>query len=175
MLKTIALVLVVAILAVLGFAATRPDSFRVERSKSINAPADSIYPLINDFTKWTTWSPWEKLDPALKRAYSGASSGKGAVYAWDGNKDVGAGRMEITDESKPSKVVIKLDFIRPFEGHNTAEFKLVPKGEATDVTWAMYGPMPFISKVMSLFVSMDSLIGKDFEAGLSNLATAAQK
>src|SRR5438132_5700666 len=111
----------------------------------------------------------------MRRTLSGAESGRGSVYEWDGNRNVGAGRMEITDIAPPNKVVIKLDFIKPFEGHNTAEFTLEPKGDTTLLTWAMYGPSPLIAKVMGLFMNMDSMIGKDFEAGLANLKTAAEK
>ena len=175
MFKIIAIVVIVLVAAVLGFAMTKPDSFRVQRTVKINAPPDKIFPLINDFHGWGAWSPWEKADPAMKRTYSGAANGKGAVYEWDGNSKVGTGRMEITDDSLPSKVTIKLDFLKPMEGHNTAEFALDPQGDSTSVTWAMYGPAPFLSKVMQVFVSMDSLIGKDFETGLSNMKNAAEK
>jgi uncharacterized protein YndB with AHSA1/START domain len=175
MLKTIAIIVVVAIAAVLGLAATKPDTFRVQRSATIKAPPDKVFALINDFRNWSQWSPWEKLDPAMKRTHSGPPSGKGAVYEWDGNKEVGAGRMEITEPTPPSKLVIKLDFIRPFEGHNTAEFTLQPQGDGTNLTWAMHGPAPFISKVMQVFFSMDGMIGKDFETGLANLKAVAEK
>jgi hypothetical protein len=175
MIATIASTVLVLLAALLGFAATKPDTFRVRRATSIKAQPEKVFALINDFHQWTAWSPWEKLDPALKRAYSGAASGKGAVYEWEGNKKVGKGRMEITDAPSPSKVTIKLDFLSPFEAHNTAEFALDAKAGSTDVTWAMYGPSPFIMKVMSLFVSMDRMVGKDFEAGLANLKAVAEK
>ena len=175
MLKIIVIVIVVLVAALLGLAATKPDTFRVQRATSIKAPPAKVFALINDFHKWGEWSPWEKLDPDLKRTFSGADAGKGAVYAWEGNNKVGAGRMEITEPTPPSKVLIKLDFIKPFEGHNIAEFTLEPQGDATQLTWAMYGPTPFVSKVMQVFVSMDSLIGKDFETGLANLKAAAEK
>ena len=175
MLKITVIVIVVLIGALLGLAATKPDTFRVQRATSIKAPPAKVFALINDFHKWGEWSPWEKLDPDLKRTFSGADAGKGAVYAWEGNNKVGAGRMEITEPTPPSKVLIKLDFIKPFEGHNIAEFTLEPQGDATQLTWAMYGPTPFVSKVMQVFVSMDSLIGKDFETGLANLKAAAEK
>lgn len=174
MLKTIALVVVLLVAAVLGYAATKPDAFRVERATTIKAPPAKVHALISDLKHWTTWSPWEKRDPAMKRTYGAVSSGKGAVYAWEGNKEVGAGRMEIT-ESAPEKLVIKLDFLQPFEAHNTAEFTLVPQGESARVTWAMHGPAPFVSKVMQVFVSMDRMVGKDFETGLANLKAAAEK
>jgi hypothetical protein len=125
------------------------------------------------------WSPYENKDPAMKRSYSGAESGKGAVYAWDGNKNVGSGRMEILEASMPSKIVIKLDFFTPFEGHNTAEFTMLPQGDATnlttDVTWLMHGPAPFVSKVMQVFMNIDNMIGKDFEVGLANLKRLTEK
>ena len=175
MLKTIALIIVLAIAALLVFAATRPDTFSVQRSATIQAPPEKIFALINDFPSWQTWSPWEKLDPALKRTLSGAPTGKGSVYEWSGNAKVGAGRMEIIDAAAPNKVEIKLDFIKPFEGHNQTIFSLQPRGETTEVTWAMSGPAPFISKLMGVFFNMDTMIGKDFEAGLANLKSAVEK
>lgn len=175
MFKKIALAVVVLVAAVLLFAATRPDSFRVQRSTSIKAPPEKIFPLIADFHAWGAWSPWEKLDPTMKRTHSGAPSGKGAVYAWDGNNEVGAGRMEIAEVSAPSRLSIKLDFSRPMEGHNTAEFTLVPKGDGSEVTWAMFGPNPYLSKLIGLFLDMDKMIGKDFETGLANLKALAEK
>ena len=174
MLKIIAIVIVVAIVAVLGLAATRPDTFRVQREIDIKAPPEKVFALIDDFHRWTAWSPWEKLDPAMRRTYGGPANGKGANYAWEGSGKVGAGRMEIVDSTSPSRIQIQLDFLKPFEAHNTAEFTLQPEGDHTHVTWAMYGPSPFISKVMGLFFSMDVMIGKDFEAGLANLKSAAQ-
>ena len=139
----IAVVIALAIAIVLILALTKPDSFRVQRVAAIKAPAETIFSLINDFHRWGSWSPWETRDPAMKRTFSGAESGKGAVYAWDGNKNVGSGRMEILDTSVPSKIVIKLDFFKPFEGHNTAEFTMLPqavRAMRTIVTWAMHGP-----------------------------------
>jgi hypothetical protein len=175
MLKTIGIVVVVLLAAILVFAATKPDTFRVERATSIKAPPDKIFALIDDFHRWGSWSPWEKLDPAMKRTFGGPPSGKGAVYQWEGNDKVGAGRMEIKESSPSSKVSIGLDFVKPFEAHNIALFTLEPKGDSTNVTWAMYGPAPFISKVMQVFVSMDSMVGKDFETGLANLKAVAEK
>ena len=131
MLGILAIVAAVVLAAILGFAATRPGTFRVERSKSIEAPPARIFELINDFHRWAAWSPWEKLDPAMKRTFAGAPSGKGAVYEWAGNSKAGEGRMEITGTSPGSKVTIKLDFLKPFEAHNTAEFTLVPAGAFT--------------------------------------------
>ena len=175
MLKTIAVVVVVLLAAVLVFAATKPDTFRVQRVTSIKAPPEKIFPYINDLRSFGTWSPYEKKDPAMQRTFSGPASGKGAVYEWDGDKNVGKGRMEIADTAPPSKVAIKLDFVRPFEAHNIVEFTLAPKGDSTDVTWAMQGPVPYVAKIMHVFVDMDSMVGKDFEAGLANLKTVAEK
>ena len=174
MLKTIALVIGALIAAVLIFAATRPDSFRVERKATIQAPPEKIYSLINDFKLWPQWSPWEKLDLGMKRTLSGSDSGVGAIYAWEGNKEVGAGRMEILSAQPAAKIVIKLDFIRPFEGHNTTEYTLAAKGDATDITWAMFGPSPYLSKLMGLFMSMDKMIGVQFEKGLADLKSVVE-
>lgn len=174
MFKKIGIALVVVIVAVLGYAATKPDSFRVERTTSIKAPPEKIHPFLNDFKQQVVWSPWEKKDPGMKRAFSGAESGKGAVYEWDGNDEIGKGRIEII-ETAPSKVTMKLDFLEPMEAHNMAEFTLTPKGETTDVTWAVFGPMPYVSKVFTMFCDMDSMIGKEFEAGLADLKVLAEK
>ena len=111
----------------------------------------------------------------MNRSYSGAESGEGAVYAWDGNNNVGSGRMEILEIKASSRIVIKLDFIRPFEGHNTAEFTMLPQGDATNLTWTMVGPAPFMSRLMQVFINLDHMIGKDFEAGLASLKKLTEK
>ncbi len=171
----IAVVAVVVLIAgLLGFAATRPDTFRVQRTTTIKAPPEKIFALVNDLHSHGLWSPWEKKDPAMKRTYSGAASGEGAVYEWDGNKNIGKGRMEIAEASPPSKVTFKMHFIKPFEAYNIAEFTLDARGDSTSVTWTIYGPSPYLSKVMSLFCSMDSMIGREFEAGLANLKTITE-
>ena len=178
MLKTLAVIAVVVAVIVAGillYATTRPDSFTVKRSAAIKAPPERLFALINDLHGWAAWSPYEKKDPGMKRTFSGAAQGKGAVYEWDGNKNVGTGRMEILEATPPSKIVIKLDFLKPFEGHNTAEFTIEPKGDNTTVTWAMYGPSSFIFKVMGVFMDMDKMIGNDFAAGLANLKALAEK
>ncbi len=175
MLRKIALVIAVLLAAIIIIAATQPDTFRVQRSTSIQAPPEKIFALINDFNQWPAWSPWEKMDPAMKKMHSGAATGKGAIYGWEGNNKVGKGRMEIIESTPTSLIVIKLDFLSPFEAHNTAEFTLQPQGNSTDLTWAMVGPAPFMSKLMQVFVSMDSMVGKDFEAGLANLKIIAEK
>ena len=165
----VAVVLAIAIAVLLILAATKPDRFSVQRATTAKAPPEMIFPLINDFHQWGSWSPYEHKDPAMKRSYSGPASGNGAVYGWQGNKNVGSGRMEILEASAPSKIVIKLDFFKPFEGHNTAEFTILPQGDATSLTWLMHGPAPFMSRLMQVFMNMDSMIGKDFEIGLANM------
>lgn len=175
MLKIIIIVILVLIAAILIYAASKPDTFLIQRSILIKAPPEKIFAILNDLHRWGVWSPYEKKDPAMKRSYSGAATGKGAVYEWEGNKNVGKGRMEIAESSVPSRLVIKLDFIAPFQAHNAAEFILEPQGELTNVTWAMYGPSPFISKVMCLFINMDNMVGKDFEVGLDNLKAISEQ
>jgi uncharacterized protein YndB with AHSA1/START domain len=175
MIKTISIVLLLVIAAVLVFAATKPDSFRIERSATIKASPDKVFALINDFHQWEAWSPWEKIDPALKRTYSGAASGRGAVYEWAGNKDIGQGRMEITESTPSSKIALNLDFVTPFEAHNRVEFTLAPQGESTTVTQAMFGPSPYMSKLMTIFFSMEKMVGSKYEEGLASLKTLAEK
>jgi uncharacterized protein YndB with AHSA1/START domain len=176
MLKKIGLTLLVLIIALLVYAATKPDSFTIQRSASIKAPPEKIYPLISDFRQWSAWSPYEKLDTSMKKTYSGAPSGVGAVYEWEGNSNVGKGRMEIAEATPPSKVGIKLDFLSPFEAHSRADFTLEPKPDSTTtVTWSVRGPNLYIGKVMSVFVSMDKMMGKDFEAGLANMKAIAER
>jgi uncharacterized protein YndB with AHSA1/START domain len=165
----------VAVVAIPIIASTKPDTFRIERHSTINAPPEKVFPLINDFRQWTQWSPWEKKDPALRRNYSGAPSGKGSVYEWEGNKNVGKGRMEIIESTAPSQIVIDLRFISPFKAHNAAEFTFTPTGNATMVNWAMTGPNVFMSKVMSTFVNFEKMVGKDFEQGLANMKAAAER
>jgi len=175
MLTTIVIILVVVIAAVLIYAATRPNDFVVTRSAGIKAPAEAIFPLINDFRRWPEWSPYEKLDPQMKRTLSGAESGKGAAYAWEGNSKAGKGRMEITNSAPSSLVSLKLDFEKPFKANNTVDFSLAPSGNGTTVTWAMRGARPFIAKLMGLFMNFDTLLGKDFEAGLDNLKRVTER
>ena len=175
MLKTIALVVLLVLAAVLLFAATRPGTFRVTRSATIKAPPEKIFPLISDFKRWGAWSPYEKKDPTMKRSYGGAAEGKGATYAWEGDGNVGQGRMEIIDAAAPGKVAIRLDFTRPFEAHNRVLFTMLPKGELTEVTWDMQGRANYLSKLIGVFVDMDRMVGRDFEAGLASLKTVTEK
>lgn len=174
MIKMIGIIAAALVAALLIFAATQPDTFRVERTTTVHAPPETIFPLINAFHKWNAWSPFEQLDPAMVRTHSGAASGEGAVYEWAGNRKAGSGRMEITNSTPNKNVTVRLDFTKPFEAHNTAEFTLEPRGESTVVTWAMHGTNQYIGKLMCVFVSMDSMIGKDFETGLANLKAVAE-
>ena len=162
-------ILAIAIDLVLVYAATRSDAFVVRRETNVRAPAERVFALVKDFHNWSAWSPYEKMDPAMTRTYGGEPSGVGATYEWTGNNKVGAGRMEIVEAASPSRIAIKLDFIKPFEGHNVAEFTMEPNAGGTHVVWAMRGSMPFVAKVMSLFLDMDRLVGKDFESGLANI------
>lgn len=175
MFKIIATVVIVVIAAVLLFATTGPDTFRFQRTTSIKAPPEKIFPLINDLNRFNTWNPYEKKDPNVKGAYSGPGAGKGAAYAFAGNKDVGKGSIEITESSAPNQVSMRLTMLEPFEARNNVEFTLQPRGEATDVTWAIEGPVPYFMKIVHLFFNMDRMVGRDFEAGLASLKTMAEK
>jgi len=159
----------------LAIAASKPNAFRIERSASIDAPPERVFALIVDFRQWGGWSPWEKLDPDLKRSYSGAASGRGAVYEWQGNNKVGQGRMEIVESVPARRVAIKLDFLKPFEAHNIAEFTLEPRSGATRITWAMHGPNLFMSKVMGTVMNIDRMVGSQFEEGLANMKALAER
>ena len=173
-LAIIAIAIVVLLAALVLFALTRPNRFEVRRTASIRAPADRIFPLLTDFQRWGAWSPYEKKDPAMRRTFSGAATGRSAVYAFEGNGQIGAGRLEITEASPSSRVALTLDMIKPMKGHNEIEFTLQPTGDSTMVTWAMRGSSPFLAKVMHLFFNMDRMIGRDFETGLANLKANAE-
>ncbi|MGZ5383327.1 MAG: SRPBCC family protein [Acidimicrobiia bacterium] len=150
------------------------NTYLVERSTTIHAPAELIFAHIADFHRWTAWSPWEGLDPDMRRTYSGPDSGPGATYAWAGNRKTGEGRMEITDEVEPSRVQVALDFLKPFRSSSTTTFDLTPEGESTRVTWTMTGLRTLMTRVMGIFTSMDKMIGPDFEKGLERLKTVAE-
>jgi uncharacterized protein YndB with AHSA1/START domain len=168
-------VVALGIALVLILAAMKPDQFRVQRSAAIKAPPEKIFPLINDFKAWTAWSPYENKDPAMKRTYSAMTSGKGATYAWDGNGNVGAGDMLITDAPAPSRVALDLNMTKPMTARNQVEFTLVPAGDTTTVTWMMRGDSPYFAKIIHVFFNMDKMVGGDFEAGLAKLKSAAEK
>lgn len=175
MVKKIALILIVVIAGVLLFAATRPDTFRVERSIIIETAPEKIFTLVNDFHEWRQWSPWENIDPNLKRNYSGAANGVGAVYAWEGNNQIGSGRMEILESTPSTQIIIQLDFIKPFAARNSAEFNFKQNGGATEVVWTMHGSNSYMHKLMGLFFSMDKMVGSSFETGLADLKAVAEQ
>lgn len=179
MLKTVLLslaaVIVIGIAVVLALAAMKPDMFSLQRSLTINAPPERIFPLVNDLRRHGEWSPWEKKDPAMARSFSGAESGVGAAYEWKSDKEVGHGRMKITETTPPTKVVLDLDFTKPFEAHNVVTFTLEPRGTATNVTWAMTGATPFVAKIFHVFMNMDRMVGGEFETGLANLKAQAER
>jgi hypothetical protein len=177
MLKKIALALLLVLVVLAGYVATRPADFRIVRSRTVAAPPDVVHAYVSDFHKWPEWSPWEKLDPAMKREYSGAASGTGAAYHWSGNSDVGEGQMTITDSRPPQSVTIRLEFLKPFAATNTTQFDFAPSGSGTIVTWAMNGHNNFMAKAFSAVMDMDKMVGGDFEKGLAGLdsATAARR
>ncbi len=174
MLTTILVILVVVIAMILLLAASKPNSYRVERSGTIQAPPERIFPLINDFRNWPQWSPWEKLDPAMKKDLGGPPSGVGSSYAWEGNSKAGKGRMEITESNPPTRVKLNLNFVKPFKSDNVTEFNLQPRDTGTHVHWTMNGPAPMMTKVMMVFMNMDKMIGRDFDEGLANLKRVAE-
>jgi uncharacterized protein YndB with AHSA1/START domain len=167
----IGLAVVLGVFAVV--VSTRPDTFRVERVTSVAAPAELAFAQVNDFHKWAAWSPWQKLDPTMKLTFAGGP-GVGADYRWEGNDKVGQGEMIIKESTAPSKVVIGLTFVKPFQSESLTTFSFTPGASATQVSWVMEGRNNFISKAMGLFMSMDKMIGKDFEEGLANLKGVAE-
>jgi hypothetical protein len=180
MLKLIAIAAVLLLGGVLLVAALRPDSFRVQRTASIQAPPEKIFAHINDLHRFNAWNPFDKKDPNVKGSYSGAASGAGAAYAFEGNKDVGRGSIQIIESAPASEVRMRLDMLSPFEAHNIVEFDLRPgMGEngssVTRVTWAIQGPVPYFAKIFHMFCDMDRMIGKDFENGLANLKVIVEK
>ena len=164
--------LVVVVLALI--VAMQPSEFRIERSAVIAAPAPAVFAQVDDFHNWEAWSPWAKLDPAAKNSFEGAPSGKGAAFSWAGNNKVGEGRMTITERRPNELIRIKLEFLKPFDATNTAEFTFRPEGERTAVTWSMYGHNNFISRAVFLFVNMDKALGGEFEKGLASMKSAAE-
>jgi hypothetical protein len=175
MLKIIGIVVALLVGGVLIAAAMRPDSFRVQRSADIKAAPEKIFPLINDLRRFNTWNPFEKKDPNLKRSYTGPENGKGAAYSFEGNGDVGKGTLEILDSAPASKVTMALHMREPFQVDNKVDFILQAKGDATEVTWAMQGAVPYFAKIIHLFIDMDRMVGTEFEAGLASLKAIAEK
>ena len=175
MVKLMLIVVALLLAALMLYVATRPASFRIQRSLRIAAPREKLFAYVADLHNFDAWSPWAALDPTMRKRFSGADSGQGAVYEWQGNSKVGQGRMEIVDAVAPSRVVIKLDFLKPFKAHNTAEYLLAPSGEGTEFIWAMHGSNNFVSKLMGLFFSMDRMVGGQFEQGLASLKALAER
>ncbi|MCH8618339.1 SRPBCC family protein [Undibacterium sp. TS12] len=168
-------IIVFLVLAFLLFIASRPGEFRIERSLSMRATPLQIFSLLNDFHEWEAWSPWEKADPAVQRTYSGMAQGKGAIYAWKGNRDLGEGRMEILETRPCDYLRLQINFIKPFAAQNTIEFRLEEKGDTTVLSHAMFGPCNFMSKLMGVFFSMDNMVGTKFEEGLQSIKEIAEK
>jgi uncharacterized protein YndB with AHSA1/START domain len=175
MLKTTLIVIAVIVVAFVIVVALQPSEFRVARSATIAAPATVVFAQVNDFHKWEAWSPWAKLDPAAKNSFEGPSAGTGAIFRWSGNNEVGEGSMTITESRPSDRIRIKLDFTKPFEATNTTEFTFEPKGSQTVVTWSMSGTNNFIAKAFCLFNNMDKMLGGQFEKGLAQMASAAEK
>lgn len=164
----------VLVLALVVLISTRPATVRIERSAEVAAPAAVVFALLDDFHEWGKWSPWEKLDPNMKKTFSGPTTGVGASYAWLGNSKAGQGSMTVLDSKQNELLSIKIQFLKPFAATNQTTFKLSPAANGTQVSWLMQGNNGFAAKAFSLFVDMDKLVGKDFEQGLANLNTAAQ-
>jgi len=168
----LALAAIVAIFLVV--VAMQPSEFRVVRSAGMAAPASDVFAQVNDFHNWQAWSPWAKLDPAMKQTYEGAPAGTGAIYSWVGNKQVGEGRMTLTESRPNERILIKLEFIKPFAATNSAEFTFKPDGNQTVVTWSMEGKKAFMLKAFGLFMNMDKMVGGDFEKGLAQMKSLVE-
>lgn len=175
MLLEIVLGIVILVAAILVCAASKPSTFRIQRSTVIAAPPDKVFPLINDFHLWQKWAPQDRDDPTVKRSFAGASSGVGAISDWSGKGPTGAGRMTIIESAAPIKVTVQADWRQPFATRNMNEFTLQPQGDGTMVKWFMQGKNLYMMKVMSVVVNMDKMMGKHFEEGLTNLKAAAEK
>jgi len=171
--KNTLLVLLALVAVLVGVIATRPNTFHVERSVTIAAPAAAVHDEVADLHRFEAWSPWSKMDPQMKTDFSGAPAGVGQVYHWTGNDKVGEGRMTVTGDA-PDQVGLRLDFIKPFASTSNVTFALAPETTGTRVTWNMDGPMNFISKAMCLVQPMDKMIGPDFERGLGNLKSVVE-
>ena len=174
-LKKVLLVLAIGIGGFIAFAATRPDTYKVERSLKMEAPADIVFAQLDNFKSFSAWSPWDKLDPNMKKTFEGPAQGVGAGYAWEGNDKVGKGKMTITNTTPPTSVVYKLEFLEPFASVATTTFSIKPEGEkASHVTWTMDGKNDLIGKAFGIFMDMDKMIGTDFEKGLGSLKGIAE-
>jgi len=174
MLTKVLIALAVIVIVFVVVVAMRPSEYRVARTITISAPAPAVFAQVNDFHKWNAWNPWAKMDPAMKQTYEGAPAGTGAVYTWTGNRQVGEGRMTLTESRPPDLIRINLEFLKPFAATSTAEFTFRPEGQRTAVTWSMVGNLNFVAKVIHLFVGMDRMIGANFEKGLADMKSVAE-
>jgi uncharacterized protein YndB with AHSA1/START domain len=174
MLTKILIAFAVIAVVLVAVVAAQSSTFRISRSATISAPPERVFAEVNDLHKWEAWSPWLKADPTAKTAYDGAPAGAGAAFRWSGNKDVGEGRMTIT-ESRPNQLVrLKLDFMRPFASTSVAEFTFVPDGNRTVVTWSMTGDKNFMAKAIHLVLDMDKMVGGKFDEGLAQMKVVAE-
>jgi hypothetical protein len=167
------LILAAVVVALVAFVMTRSNTFRVNRRTKVRGSCDTVRALVDDFSNWAQWSPWEKLDPDMEKTFEGPKEGEGAIYRWSGKGKAGAGCMKIV-EATPTMTLIRLEFLRPWKSESMTEFLFEPDGDGCEVTWAMYGDNTLMSKMMSLFTSMDKMIGPDFETGLANLKRIAE-
>lgn len=173
--KKILIVIAILVIGLAGFIALQPSDFCIARTATFSAPAEIVFSQINDFHQWEAWSPWAKLDPNAKNSFEGSSSGVGAIFRWAGNKEIGEGNMTILENRSPTFIKIKLEFIKPFVAMNITEFTLVPQGNTTTVTWAMYGKNNFIGKAMNLIMNCDKMVGEMFEKGFTNMKSIVEK
>ena len=174
MIKKILIVLVVILVVFVVIVAMQPATYRITRTAAMSAPPADVFAQVNDLHKFQDWSPWAKLDPGLKQTYDGSPAGTGAIYSWEGNKKVGAGRMTITDSRTNDLVSMKLEFLKPFASTATTEFAFKPEGNQTSVTWSMFGENNFMAKAFCLFMDMDKMVGGDFERGLAQLKSLVE-
>jgi len=175
MLKKIAIALLVVIAVFMLVVAMQPNEFKIQRSTLVSAPASRIYPIISDLHRWDDWSPWSKMDPAMKKSFEGPAKGLGAIYSWEGNDKVGTGRQTITAVTPNERVEIKLEFMKPWQATNTVEFLLREAQDGVQVVWSMSGKNNFMGKAFGLLMNMDKMVGGDFEKGLASLKELAEK
>ena len=175
MILRIIIIAAVLIAVVLVFAAMKPSAFHLQRSITIKAPTEKIFPLVNDFHNWSAWEAQDKGDAGIQRTYSGPAAGVGAMSEWQGSGSTGKGRMLITESVPNSRVSVAVDFVKPFQAHNINVFTLEPVGDSTKVTWSFEGTNVFVLKLMSVFVTMDRIMGNHFETGLEKLKAAAER
>ena len=174
MIKKILGVVFLAVVLFLAYVAMQPGRYRVERSVVVAAPAETVYEAVADLRRWGEWSPWEKLDPGMKKEFAGTPAAPGSTYHWAGNDKVGEGRMTLVEASAPSRVAYKLEFLKPWESTSTTEFTFAPDGGGTRVSWSMLGEIGFVEKLFGVFMDMNAMIGKDFEQGLGSLKQVAE-